>query len=90
MKWRLCTNYKENHICIVCEESILIGQRYIRPHFDAGAGGLNKPLSPPHKTTWTKKRPYFHFDCFINVRKWFESSVTVYELKDNERQNVPL
>jgi hypothetical protein len=90
MYWRLCKNTTKDYPCLICNETISKGQEYIRPHFGSSAGGLHKPISSPHKTTWKQQRPYFHPDCLENIRGWFESKVTVYQVKNNKRQNIPV
>jgi hypothetical protein len=83
MKWRMRESNKV-YICILCGESIHVGEQYIRPYHQ----GLDKPVSPPHKTTWGQRRPFFHRDCFENLKGWFQSQVPVYQWKDYDWEEV--
>lgn len=67
--------------CILCGKNIPAGEKYIRPYHL----GLDKIVSKG--VTWRQKRPYLHVECFKVLKRWFKSTVPVY---DNEYQQVHL
>jgi len=77
MMWRIRRANKE-YTCILCGESIGVGKEYIRPPLL----GLDKPVSPPHETTFGQRRPYFHVDCFKNLRTLYDPAAPVERWKD--------
>lgn len=77
MKWRI-RRANQEYICILCGESIVFKEEYIRPPLL----GLDKLVSPPHKTTWKERRPYFHMDCFKNLRRLYNPAAPVERWKD--------
>ena len=84
MKWIKRKANKE-WTCILCKETIPVGEEFIRrPSLER-----DKPVSPPHKTTWEQWPTAFHEDCFKNLRRHFESAVPVYGYKDYEWKEVP-
>jgi hypothetical protein len=70
--WRIRQANNE-YICILCGQSIPVGDRYIRPYHY----GLDREVS--RGVTWRQRRPYFHIECFRRLRGWFGSTVPVYD-----------
>ena len=79
MKWRM-REANQEYTCILCGESISIGQKYIRPPLN----DTEKLVSQPHKTTWSQRRPYFHEDCFKNMREKYNPFAPIEYWKDYE------
>jgi len=73
MKWRI-KKASRRYTCILCGESIGIKEEYIAPR---PRRGLNAPVSPPHKTTWGKRPPYFHVDCLKNLKQRYNPAARV-------------
>ncbi len=85
MNWVMRKAGKQ-YTCILCRETIPIGEEHIHRYHP----GLDTPVSPPHKTTWEQWPTCFHKDCFKNLRRRFNSAVAVYELKDDDWEEVQL
>jgi hypothetical protein len=85
MKWRI-KEAKKQYTCILCRESIGIGEEYIRPPHR----GLAAPVSSPHKTTWGERPPYFHVDCFKNLKRLYNPAAPVERLKNDRWKRVKI
>jgi len=77
MKWKI-RKANKLYTCILCGESIGMGEEHIRPTHR----GLDALVSPPHKTTWEERPPYFHVDCFKNLRCLYDPAAPVERWKD--------
>lgn len=73
---------EKKYPCIVCNKDIEIDDDYIRPLFT----GLDRTLvyRLGNKMTWADRRPYFHVECFVVLRRWFNSTVPVINYKRQE------
>lgn len=88
-KWRKVrvnvTQVDKQRTCVLCGEAFAAGEELIRPIYP----GLDKPVSPCHKTTWAERPPFFHRDCFCHLRKGFAPAVPVHEVKNHDWVPIP-
>jgi hypothetical protein len=76
--WRIKKANKE-YTCVLCGESIGRKEEYIAPR-PRPRRGLNALVSPPHRTTFREKPPYFHVDCFQNLKRRYKPERKVERL----------
>jgi len=88
MKWRI-KRADKRYPCILCGESIGIKEEYIAPRLWPRRR-LNALISPPHKTTFGEKRPYFHVDCFQNLKRKYNPEKAVECLINGDWKEIDI